>query len=129
MPQEETIVNEPKISKTVSDKDLTMCNFRLRDNQIRALGILYVETHKNVSGMVREALEMYLSDYFEDKTVNLRIFMEGLKTPENAFETKGIRLNQRIIEAVRIVAAFNGVNKSELVRNAIDEYLKIKDAE
>ena len=130
--QEEKPV-EPKPKKDKPKKsspgnDLAFCMFRLRPDQIEDLGIFYAKTRANVSGMVRDALEAYLIDYLSDKITKVHIPLELNQTPGNALETKGIRLSPRLIEAVGIVAVSNGVNRSEIVRFAIDEYLAKKDA-
>lgn len=118
----------PKKSKPVANNDLVQCTFRLRNDQIKALGLLHIDTCENFSGMVREALETYLSCYLEDKTLIIHISFSAHSTPGHAFKTKGIRLTPELINAIRIVAANNAVEKSEIVRNAIDRYLKQKDA-
>jgi hypothetical protein len=127
-------VKEPKPKKQkqkhVSNDDLKLCVFRLRADQIRALGLINLEDKAaNISKTVREALEMYLSEFLEKKIQVLHLPVNSAKTPENTYESQGIRLNKELIDAIRVVSATNSVLfSSEIVRNAIDEYLKLKDA-
>jgi len=132
VPHEEkkVVAREPKKPKKgFAKEDLKLCCFRIRNDQILAIGILHLKTRENVSGMARDALGKYLSDYLEDKTVNLRIPVTSPQTPKNELESKWFRLSPELIEALGVVAATSGVEKSEIVRDAIDEYLRIKDAE
>jgi len=120
-------VELPKKSKHVVEEDLTPYSFRLHPKQIKELNILYAETRVNVSKIVRDALEFYLSDFLKGKTLN-QLNLNDTKMPDNTFETKGIRLTHRLYEAVGVVAALNGIDRSALVRNAIDSYIDRKDA-
>jgi len=120
-------VEPTKKSKRVVDEDLTPYSFRLHPKQIKELNILYAETRVNVSKIVRDALELYLSDFLRDKTLN-KLNLSDSKMPDNTYETKGIRLTHRLYEAVGVVAAVNGVDRSVIVRNAIDNYIAENDA-
>lgn len=110
-------------SKRSSEKDLTQSTFRIRDDQLQALGILGIKTRDNVSKIVRKALGIYLGDYLKDNTHN-HISINIDKKTESALQTYGFRLNQELIDAIRVVGAFNNYDKSTIVRAAIDEYLK-----
>jgi hypothetical protein len=124
---------EPKKQTTKpvpENSDFKLCVFRLRADQIRALGLINLEDKAaNISKTVREALEIYLSDFLENKTQVLHLPENRAQTPENTYESQGIRLNHELIDAIRVVAAINSILfSSEIVRNAIDQYLKLKDA-
>ena len=108
-------------------EDLIPYSFRMHPKQIRDLNILHAETRVNVSKIVRDALEFYLSDFLKEKTVSLRLSLNDAKMPDNTYETKGVRLTQRLYEAIGVVAATNNVDKSAIVRNAVDEYITHKD--
>lgn len=120
-------VKPPKKSKHIVEEDLTPYSFRLHPKQIKELNILYAETRVNVSKIIRDALELYLSDFLKDKTLN-KLNLSDTKMPDNTFETKGIRLTHRLYEAVGVVAAINAVDRSVIVRNAIDKYIAENDA-
>ena len=121
-------VEPQKKSKRIVEEDLTPYSFRLHPKQIKELNILYAETRVNVSKIVRDALELYLSDFLKDKTLN-QLNLNDTKMPDNTFETKGIRLTHRLYEAVGVVAAMNGVDRSVIVRNAIENYIAQNHAE